>query len=333
MAVDIGRRQFVAALGTAAAWPLAAGAQQGDQLRRIGVLSLFAETDPEGQSWDTAFRKRLDELGWADSRNVHIDYRWGAGSIERLQVFAKELVQLNPEVVLALTTPATAALQRERRTIPIVFASVSDPIGSGFVASLASPGGNITGFADIEASLSGKCLELMHEVAPHASRVGIMCNPDTAPYAKYYIERFRSAASALAVEPIESPVRSAAEVEAAMRKLGGEAGSGLVVMPDTSMGIYRQTIILLADRYYLPTIYPFRVFVGDGGLMSYGIYLADLLRGAASYIDRILKGAKPNELAVQLPTKFELVINLKTAKALGLPVPPTLLATADKVIE
>jgi putative tryptophan/tyrosine transport system substrate-binding protein len=333
MAVDIGRRQFIAALGTAAAWPVAARAQQGDQLRRIGVLSLFAETDPEGQSWDKAFRKRLDELGWVDSRNVHIDYRWGAGSVERLQVFAKELVQLNPEVVLALTTPATAALQRETRTIPIVFASVSDPIGSGFVANLASPGGNITGFADIEASLSGKWLELMHEVAPHASRVGIMFNPATAPYAKYYIEGFRSAGSALAVEPIESPVRSAAEVEAVMRKLGGEAGSGLVVMPDTSMGIYRQAIILLADRYHLPTIYPFRVFVGDGGLMSYGIDLADLLRGAASYIDRILKGAKPNELAVQLPTKFELVINLKTAKALGLPVPPTLLAAADEVIE
>jgi putative tryptophan/tyrosine transport system substrate-binding protein len=333
MAVDIGRRQFIAALGTAAAWPLAARAQQGDQLRRIGMLSLFAETDPEGQSWDTAFRKRLDELGWADGRNVHIDYRWGAGSVERLQVFAKELVRLNPEVLLALTTPATAALQRETRTIPIVFASVSDPIGSGFVASLASPGGNITGFADIEASLSGKWLELMHEVAPHASRLGIMFNPNTAPYAKYYIERFRSAASALAVEPIEAPVRSVAEVEAVMTKLGGEAGSGLIVMPDTSMGIYRQTIISLADRYHLPTIYPFRVFVGDGGLMSYGIDLADLLRGAASYIDRILKGAKPNELAVQLPTKFELVINLKTAKALGLIVPSSLLATADEVIE
>jgi len=327
------RREFITLIGAAAGLPLAARAQQGDQLRRIGVLSLAAETDPEGQSWDTAFRKRLDELGWVDGRNVHIDYRWGAGSVERLQVFAKELVRLNPEVLLAVTTPATAALQRETHTIPIVFATVSDPIGSGFVASLANPGGNITGFINIEASLSGKWLELMHEVAPHVSRVGIMFNPNTAPYAKYYVETFQSAASALAVKPIEAPVHSAAEVEAVMTKLGGETGSGLVVMPDTSTVIYRQTIISLADRYHLPTIYPFRVFVGDSGLMSYGIDSADLLRGAASYIDRILKGAKPNELAVQLPTKFELVINLKTAKALGLTVPPTLLATADEVIE
>jgi putative tryptophan/tyrosine transport system substrate-binding protein len=181
--------------------------------------------------------------------------------------------------------------------------------------------------------LSGKWLELMHEVAPHVSRGGIMFNPNTAPYAKYYVETFRSAASALAVEPIEAHVHSAGEVEAVMTMLGGEVGSGLVVMPDTSMGIYRKAIISLADRYHLPTIYPYRVFVGDSGLMSYGIDLANLLRGAASYIDRILKGAKPNELAVQLPTKFELVINLKTAKALGLHVPPTLLATADEVIE
>lgn len=312
MVVDIGRRQFIAALGTLTEWPLVERAQEGDRLRRI---------------------ERLDELGWVDGRNVHIDYRWGAGSVERLQVFAKELVRLNPEALLAFTTPATAALQQETHTIPIVFVSVSDPIGSGFVASLANPGGNITGFIDIEGSLGGKWLELIHEIAPHASRVGIMFNPKTAPFAKYYIEKFRSAASALAVEPIETPVGSAAEVEAVMTKLGGEADSGLVVMPDSSMRIYGQTIISLADRYHLPTIYPFRHFVGEGGLMSYGIDVADLFRGAASYIDRLLKGAKPNELAVQLPTKFELVINLKTAKVLGLPMPPTLLATADEVIE
>jgi putative ABC transport system substrate-binding protein len=327
------RREFITLIGGAAAWPMVARAQQSDQVRRIGVLNLLGETDPEGQAWETAFRKRLVELGWADGRNIHIDYRWGAGNIQRVQLFAKELVELNPEVIVAISTPATAALHQETHTIPIVFAVVSDPVGSGFIASLANPGANITGFINIEASLSGKWLELMHEVAPHVSRVGIMFNPSTAPYAKYYLETFRSAASALAVEPIEAPVHSVAEVEAVMTKLGGEASSGLVVMPDTSTVIYRPTIISLSDRYHLPTIYPFRLFIADGGLMSYGIVLADLLRGAATYVDRILRGAKPNELAVQLPTKFELVINLKTAKLLGLTVPPGVLAIADEVIE
>ena len=203
---------------------------------------------------------------------------------------------------------------------------MSDPIGSGFGrGSLANPGGNITGFINIEGSLSGKWLELMREVAPSVARVGIMYNPSTAPYARYYVDTFRSAASALAVAPIEAPVHSAAEAEAFVTKLGGETGSGLVVIPDTSMVVYRQSIISLADRYLLPTIYPFRFFVADGGLMSYGIVLTDLLRGAANYVDRILRGAKPNELAVQLPTKFELVVNLKTAKALEISFPQAVL--------
>jgi putative tryptophan/tyrosine transport system substrate-binding protein len=328
------RREFVSLVGGAmAAWPLAARAQQGDQVRRIGVLNLLGETDPEAQAWDTAFRKRLVELGWIDGRNVRIDYRWGAGNLDRLQMFAKELIALNPDVLVAITTPGTAALQRETKTIPIVFAIVSDPIGSGFVASLANPGGNITGFINIEGSLSGKWLELMHEVAPSVARVGIIYNPSTAPYAQYYVDTFRSAAAAIAVAPIEAPVHSAAEAEAFVTKLGGETGSGLVVIPDTSMVVYRQSIISLADRYLLPTIYPFRFFVADGGLMSYGIDLTDLLRGAANYVDRILRGAKPNELAVQLPTKFELVVNLKTAKALGISFPQAVIARADDVIE
>jgi putative tryptophan/tyrosine transport system substrate-binding protein len=242
-------------------------------------------------------------------------------------------VELNPEVLVAVTTPATAAAHQATHTIPIVFAVVSDPVGSGFIASLANPGGNITGFINIEASLSGKWLELMREVAPIVSRVGIMFNPGTAPYAKYYLDTFRSAASALRIEPIEVSVHSVGEVESVMTKLGGEAGSGLIVMPDTSTVIYRPTIISLSNLYHLPTIYPFRFFVADGGLMSYGIVLADLVRGAANYVDRILRGAKPSELAVQLPTKFELSVNLKTAKALGLIVPPTLVARADEVIE
>jgi ABC-type uncharacterized transport system substrate-binding protein len=296
-------------------------------------LSSLAETDSEAQAWDAAFRKRLVELGWIDGRNIHIDYRWGAGSVERMQLFAKELVRLNPDVIVTISTPVTAALQAEIHTIPIVFAMVSDPVGSGFVASLANPGGNITGFINIEASLSGKWLELMREIAPQVSRIGFLFNPQTAPFARYYLDTFRSAASALAVEVIEAPVHSTEEVEAFMTKLGGEAGTGLVVMSDTSTIIYRKTIYSLANRYRLPTIYPYRFFVVEGGLMSYGIVAADLLRGAASYVDRILRGEKPNELAVQLPTKFELVINLKTAKAVGITVPQTLQVAADEVIE
>jgi putative ABC transport system substrate-binding protein len=328
------RREFIKLLGGAAAtWSLSAAPGRGDQLRRIGVLSSLAETDLEGKSWDATFRKRLDELGWVDGRNVHIDYRWGAGSVERLQLFAKELIRLNPEVVLTVATPATAAMQRETHTIPIVFAPVSDPIGSGFVVSLSNPSGNITGFINIEASLSGKWIELIREVSPRVYRVGMMFNPDTAPYARYYLDTFRSAASAIAVEPIEAPVHSGAEVEAFLTKFGSETGAGLVVMPDTSTMLFRQTIIALAERYHLPAIYGFGFFAADGGLMSYGIDVADLFRGVASYVDRILKGAKPNELPVQLPTKFELVINLKTAKALGIIFPQRLLIIADKVIE
>jgi putative ABC transport system substrate-binding protein len=328
------RRDFIAlAVGATAAWPFAASAQQRERMRRIGVLSSLAEIDPEAQAWDAAFRKRLIELQWIDGRNVHIDYRWGAGSVDRMQLFAKELVRLNPDVLVTISTPATAALQAETRTIPIVFAWVSDPVGSRFVSSLANPGGNITGFINIEASVIGKWLTLMREIAPQVSRIGFLFNPQTAPFAQYYLYTFRSAAAALAIEAIDAPVQSTEEVEAFMTKLGREAGAGLVIMSDTSMNLYRKTIYSLAERYRLPTIYPYRFFVTEGGLMSYGIDVADLLRGAASYVDRILRGEKPSQLAVQQPTKFELVINAKTAKALGLNIPATLLATADEMIE
>ena len=328
------RRDFIAlAVGATAAWPFAARAQQPERMRRIGVLSSLAEIDPEAQAWDAAFRKRLIELQWIDGRSVHVDYRWGAGSVDRMQLFAKELVRLNPDVLLSISTPATAALQAETRTIPIVFAWVSDPVGSRFVSSLANPGGNITGFINIEASVIGKWHTLMREIAPQVSRIGFLFNPQTAPFAQYYLYTFRSAAAALAIEAIDAPVQSTEEVEAFMTKLGREAGAGLVIMSDTSMNLYRKTIYSLAERYRLPTIYPYRFFVTEGGLMSYGIDVADLLRGAASYVDRILRGEKPSQLAVQQPTKFELVINAKTAKALGLNIPATLLATADEMIE
>jgi ABC-type uncharacterized transport system substrate-binding protein len=327
------RREFIALLGgVVVTWPPGAGAAD-DKFRRIGVLDAQAETDLAVQAADNAFRKRLDELGWIAGRNIHIEYRWGAGSVDRVKTFAKELVQLNPDVLVAITTPAAAALQAETHTIPIVFAQVSDPIGSGFVTSLAHPNGNITGFINIEASLSGKWLDLMHEIAPQVSRVGFLFNPQTARYARYYLDTFRTAASALAIESIDCSFHNAVELEAVMMKLGREGRAGLVVMPDTSTGVYSETIISLADRYRLPAIYPFRIYVAEGGLMSYGIDPDDMFRGAASYVNRILQGAKPNELPVQLPTKFELIINLKTAKALGLTIPPQLLAIVDEVIE
>jgi putative ABC transport system substrate-binding protein len=251
------RREFITLLGgTVATWPLAARAQQSERTRRIGVLSSLAETDVEAQAWDTAFRKRLAELGWIEGRNVRIDYRWAAGSVDRMRLFASELVQLNPDALVSISTPATAALQAETRTIPIVFAWVSDPIGSGFVSSLAHPGGNITGFLNIEASVVGKWLTLMREIAPQVSRIGFLYNPQTAPYARYYLDTFRAASSTLAIEAIDAPVHSTEEVEVFMTKLGDKAGAGLFVMSDTSMIVYRKTIYSLAERYRLPTIYP-----------------------------------------------------------------------------
>ena len=333
-AAAVKRRDVIALFGVAAAWPLAALAQQSERMRRIGVLSSLAETDVEAQAWDAAFRKRLVELGWIDGRRIRIDYRWGAGSVDRMRLFARELVQLNPDALVTISTPATAALQAETRTIPIVFAWVSDPVGSGFVSSLAHPGGNITGFLNIETSVVGKWLTLMREIAPQVSRIGFLFNPQTAPFARYYLDTFRSAASALAIEAIDAPVHSTDEVEAFMTKLGREAGAGLFVMSDTSMIVYRKTIYYsLAERYRIPTIYPYRVFAAEGGLMSYGVDVTDLLRGAASYIDRILRGDKPNELAVQQPTRFELVVNVKTAKMLGLTIPTSMLIAAHEVIE
>lgn len=328
------RRDFIALIGgAAAARPFGVRAEQAEPMRRIGLLNALAEGNPQARVWESAFRNRLTELGWFDGRNVHVDYRWGAVSVDRLRSMAGELVSLKPDVLIAITTPATAALYAQTRSIPIVFAAVSDPIGSGFVRSLASPGGNITGFIDIEASLSGKWLELMRAIAPRVTRVALLFNPHTAPFAQYYLDTFRAAAPAFAIEPIEAPVHGIAETEAVVTKLGREGGAGLILMPDASMWEYGKTTYAAADRYRLPTIYPNSSFVAAGGLLSYGIDFSDLLRGAASYADRILRGAKPSELPVQLPTKFELAINLKTAKALGLTIPPSLLAIADEVIE
>jgi putative ABC transport system substrate-binding protein len=328
------RRTFIAGLGSAAAWPVVARAQQGDRIRRIGVLMPTDESDPEAKARLSGFTQGLAELGWTDSRNMRIDVRWTAGNVDLMRIFAKELVDLRPEIILAATTPATAALQRETRTIPIVFVSVSDPVGAGFVARLPRPGGNLTGFISEEASVAGKWLELLTEIAPTVKRAAIMFNPGTAPGGgSYYLPAFEAAARSLKVAPIAAPVHSDADIEMVITSLGRESGGGLVVSTDAFMIVHRVPVILLAARNNVPAVYQTSVFARDGGLLSYGPDRADIFRRSASYVDRILRGAKPADLPVQLPVKFEMAVNLKTAKALGLAVPQSILLRADEVIE
>jgi putative tryptophan/tyrosine transport system substrate-binding protein len=335
MATHIGRREFIFTLsGAVVALPFATHAQQADRVWRIGALMGYAESDPEAQTNVAAFREGLQKLGWTEGHKIRMDTRWvppeNAGPREQ---FAKELIALQPDLILSHTTPTTAALLRETRTIPIIFASVSDPIGSGFVATLSRPGGNVTGFTTIEASLGGKWLELLKEIAPHVNRVAFLFNPETATYAEYYLKLFKTAAATFAVQATTAPVRDRSEVESVIATLAGEPNGGLIVMPDSFPIAHRAEITSLAARYRLPAVYPFRIFAEVGGLLAYGVDLSDNFRRAASYADRILKGEKPGELPVQGPAKFEFVINLKTAKALGLEIPPTVLARADEVIE
>jgi putative ABC transport system substrate-binding protein len=327
------RREFIGLLGGAAAWPLAARAQQLDVVRRIGVLTGFAESDREGQAFVAAFREGLQKLGWVEGRNIRIDYRWAALDTDLMQRFAKELVALQPDLILTQSTPAAAAMLQQTHTIPIVFAIVADPIGSGFVASFPQPGGNITGFVTMEPTMAGKWLELLKEIAPRVARVAMLFNPATAPYAEYWLNPFKAAAASFAVQAIVAPVHDKSELESVVVAQAREPNGGLIVMPDTFTTGHRSEITSLAARYRLPAVYPYRVFAEFGGLLSYGDDLTDNFRRAASYADRILKGAKPSELPVQAPVKFELVINLKTAKALGLDVPAQLQQRADEVIE
>ena len=331
----ISRREFITLLGGAAAGcPLAARAQQGERMRRIGVLMGWSDSGPQYRSWIDTFFQGLARLGWIDGRNVQIDLRWAGGDVGRMRTLAKQLVEQQPDVIFASTTPVTAALQRETRTIPIVFVIVSDPVGAGFVAGLPHPGGNITGFINVEASMGGKWLELLKEIAPRVKRAAIMFNPDTAPGGgTYFLGPFEAAARSLAVEPITAHVRSDAEIEATLASLGREQG-GLVIMTDVFMDIHQATIISATVHNNIPSIgADLQNFAKRGGLLSYGASFPDIFARAAGYVDRILKGEKPAELPVQAPTKYELVINLTTARALGLEVPPTLLARADEVIE
>jgi putative tryptophan/tyrosine transport system substrate-binding protein len=320
--------------GSAIAWPLVARAQQPERLRRVGVLMGFAENDPEGLHWLSSFTNAFQQLGWTDGRNVQIDVRWGASNVERNKAFANELVNLQPDVILSHGTPVTAALQRETKTIPIVFVTVADPVGAGYVKSLSQPGGNITGFIFAEAEIGGKWLELLKEIAPTTKRAAIIYNPDTAPgHGSYYLPSFQSAARLLNVEPIDAPVRSDAEIDKLISSLSGEAGSGLVAGGDVFTVAHRGAIISAAAKSKVPAIYFTPVFAKDGGLLVYGPDNADIFRRAAPYVDQILHGANPARLPVQVPTKYLLSVNLKTAKTLDLNVPPQLQQLADEVIE
>jgi ABC-type uncharacterized transport system substrate-binding protein len=326
------RREFITLLGSAAAWPVAARAQQAERMRRIGVLMPFDENDPVAKAIASAFTQALAALGWTDGRNVRMDLRWGGGDTNRIGALARELVGLQPDIILTNGTPATVAVQRETRTIPIVFANVGDPIATGIVPRLDRPGGNVTGFALYEATLGGKWLELLSEIAPGLKRAVVMFNPDTFP-ASRFIPSLETAARSLKVVPVVTAVHGDGEIETAIIALGREPGNGLVVMPDVFMTVHRAPLILAAARNSVPAVYAASEIPRDGGLLSYGVDRVDISRRAASYVDRILRGEKPGDLPMQFPTKFEMVINLKTAKALGLDVPPSLLARADEVIE
>jgi putative ABC transport system substrate-binding protein len=326
------RRDFLTLVGSTTAWPLAARAQQPDRMRRIGVLVSLAADDQEAQARLAAFLQGLQQLGWTVGRNVRIDYRWGGGDAERIRGYAAELVALAPDIILASGGVTVAPLQQATRTVPIVFASVIDPVGAGYVASLARPGGNATGFTQFEYGISGKWLELLKEIAPGVTRAAVLRDPATAAGIGQ-LGAIQSVAPAFGVEVSPIDVRKAGEIERAVAAFARGSNDGLIVVPAALAIVHRELIITLAARHRLPAVYPLRFFVTSGGLISYGSDSIDAYLRAAGYVDRILKGEKPADLPVQAPTRYELAINLKTAKTLGLNVPSALIARADEVIE
>jgi putative ABC transport system substrate-binding protein len=327
------RRDFIKVIGgTAASWPVTARAQQAERIRRVGVLFSVAESDPQLQSLMSITRQRLEELGWSEGRNIRTEVRWAAGDNDRLRVHAAELAQLKPDVIIGEGTPVVAVLQQATRTIPIVFLNANNPVGSGLVASIARPGGNITGFVSFEATMGAKWLQTLKEIAPGVARVALLYNPQTHPTRQYF-QSIDSITQALAVKAVHLPFSNAAEIEGALDNFAREPEGGLLVLPDISTGLHRDLICALAARHRLPAIYPSRPFIAGGGLISYGADPKDMHRKLAEYVDRILRGATPADLPVQIPTRFELVINRKTANALGLAIPPTLLVRADELIE
>ena len=335
MTFCIGRREFITLLGGAAVgWPLMSHAQQAGRTRRIGVLMANPVTDARYQSLVAVFRQRLLELGWDERSNIQIDYRWAAEDAESIRAYARELVGLRPDVILARSSPEIAALRDETHTIPIVFAHATDPVASGFVANLAHPGGNITGFMNFEYPMGGKWLEMLKEVAPRVMRVAVINNPDNVS-SPGYLRVIETVAQSLGVQLTNAPVRHFSEIERIIDDFAREPNGGMIVLPDFLLTGHRGATVILASaaRNKLPAVYPFPVFVARGGLMSYAAELTDLYRRAGAYVDRILRGTKPGDLPVQVPERYELILNLKTAKALGLEVPATLLARADEVIE
>ena len=322
------RRDFIACIGAALAWPVRARAQQADRARRIGVLLPYADNDPEAKSDLSALAQELKRLGWSQDHNLRIDARFAADPL-----LAKELAALQPDVMLSESTPAALALKQQSRSIPIVFIGVSDPVGSGLVASLSRPGGDLTGMMQYESGIMGKWLAMLKEVAPRLARVAFIANPKFRGY-EYFWRSAEPAAQAIAVELIPSQIgNDAADIEHAIESFAQMPDGGLLFVPDATIIAHRDLVITLAARYRMPAVFPWRYFVTAGALMSYGIDNIDVLQKAASYVDRILRGAKPADLPVQAPTKFETAINLKTAKVLGLTIPPALIATTDEVIE
>jgi putative tryptophan/tyrosine transport system substrate-binding protein len=337
MASYIGRRKFLATLGGAAApamlWPLAGNAQRGERMGRIAFLHSLAENDPEVRGRIAAFGQAFEALGWTENRNVQIEHRFSAGDFTRMQAYTTELVNSAPDLIVATSTPVLVALKQATRIIPIIFCVVNDPVGQGFVASMARPGGNITGFTFVDFPLIGKWLEMLKEITPDVRRTTLIFNPQTAPYYPAFLSELGVAASSLAAEVTATPVRDEAEIEAAVTTFARQPGGGLIVPPEPFINTHRGVMMALVQRHRLPAIYGFRQYVTEGALISYGPDTIDIYRRSASYVDRILKGEKPADLPVQAPTNFALAINLRTAKALGLTVPATLLARADEVIE
>jgi putative tryptophan/tyrosine transport system substrate-binding protein len=326
------RRDFIAGItGLSAAWPLSAGAQQTKPMRRIGVLMLYPENDSEGQRRATAFREGLQKLGWVVGRNVQIDLQWGFGDADWIRSAAAQLLQLAPDVILANGTPAAKTMQQASHTVPVIFIAGSDPVLDGLVPSLAHPGGNLTGFYVFEPSLAAKLLELLKEIAPRVSRVAILSNPDANPAS--WFDSAVAAAPRFAVEVVVAPLRDSNEIEAAMAQWGREPNFGVIVVPDPATNAHRKLINELAARHRLPVIHALRAAAAEGGLISYGVDLPNLFRQSAAYADRILKGANPADLPIFLPTKFDLVINLTNAKALGLDVPLSLMLRAEEMLD
>jgi putative tryptophan/tyrosine transport system substrate-binding protein len=325
------RREFITLLGGALVdQAIPANAQEPVRVRTVGVLMGFAN-DAEAKARVEAFEQGLERVGWSVGQNLRIEYRYAEGDSVRMQALAKELVDLKPDCILGHSTPVVTALMHPTRTIPIVFVSVSDPVGSGFVASVARPAGNMTGFTIFPATITGKYLSILREMMPQLARVAILYNADQA--GSFFLSPFADAAEEFKVQPITAQVRNPAEIESAIAKLGSQPRSGLIVIPDNFTSVHRQLIISLAAQFRIPAIYPYRYFADEGGLLSYGVDALDLFRRASEYVSRILRGADPADLPVQAPTKFELVINLKTAKALGIVIPRILLAGAEQVIE